>query len=708
MPYTSLQQALDASQLAAQQTYKLGNESLARCEAAITSTRAELGAYITELKRMDADASEAVDALENQLLQVGAQLETNFKAQVANFETFHKRLEHFSLTLFGRTMAGKSTLMEILTEGDGASIGKGAQRTTRDVRTYQWKNLDITDVPGIAAFDGQGDEDIAYAAARHADIILFLITDDAPQPIEAEHLARIIALGKPVIGLLNLKMATERPQDLKRFESRHQKLFDKKRIRNIVEQFHQLLHQFIDEIQIDFYPIHLRARFLADNPDYLSQRDKLCALSGFEAFEARLLQEVVERGPMIRTRTLGDAAVLPLLEMIRRLFDFAQQNQRIAQLFNDKRDQVQNWRPEHRQASHAQLAEAIRAGIDDLRNQVPGFVEEFLEDKKIDKEWKARIERVDLKGIMKSAQKDVAARSKDDLLAFGKELEQEIIILATEFDSLNLSATRIIDTRRIASWAIIGVSLGVALLSVFAVAAAPMVAGTGFALAVGGSEILFKLFTKSREQKLKKHRAELTEQLSKNLDAIEEEARSTLDIWYTENIDAAFVVPFTEHLHAISTTLDRLAQAQRQLAIRLLEEVKIVNQHILRRALQELDEAPQNTPALEIARVPGVESALIIPEDDPAILGIQLELERMLDSPLRLVMSSDDPRAVIKQLIGPTCEYVATIDTDAGCVAIRCLERSVKTDTRINLAQQLTGLQIIALDALPAKKPNPT
>ena len=37
----------------------------------------------------------------------------------------------FTITVFGRTMAGKSTMMEVLTRGDGSSIGHGAQRTTR-------------------------------------------------------------------------------------------------------------------------------------------------------------------------------------------------------------------------------------------------------------------------------------------------------------------------------------------------------------------------------------------------------------------------------------------------------------------------------------------------------------------------------------------------------------------------------------------------
>jgi predicted GTPase len=92
--------------------------------------------------------------------------------------------------------------MEILTHGKGESIGKEAQRTTRDVRTYTYKNLQITDVPGIAAFEGEDDENIAFDAAKKCDLILFLITDDAPQACEAECLNRILELGKPVICLI--------------------------------------------------------------------------------------------------------------------------------------------------------------------------------------------------------------------------------------------------------------------------------------------------------------------------------------------------------------------------------------------------------------------------------------------------------------------------------------------------------------------------
>ena len=106
--------------------------------------------------------SSVTDSLANQLVEISKsfdELEIKTGEDISNLR---KSLSLFSITLFGRTMAGKSTLMEFLTHGKGDSIGKGAQRTTRDVRTYVWNKLSITDVPGIGAFEGEEDETIAF------------------------------------------------------------------------------------------------------------------------------------------------------------------------------------------------------------------------------------------------------------------------------------------------------------------------------------------------------------------------------------------------------------------------------------------------------------------------------------------------------------------------------------------------------------------
>ena len=134
--------------------------------------------------------------------------------------------------------------MEILTNGSGSSIGKGGQRTTRDVRRYTWKGkgLKVTDVPGIAAFEGAEDEELAFKAAEQSDLVLFLITDDAPQPAEAECLARVRSLGKPVVGICNVKVALNDADDIVLFLQ--EKRFDPQRLGALIEQFHEFANKY--------------------------------------------------------------------------------------------------------------------------------------------------------------------------------------------------------------------------------------------------------------------------------------------------------------------------------------------------------------------------------------------------------------------------------------------------------------------------------
>jgi len=77
-----------------------------------------------------AEQTEALTALKNRVENIGRDI-----------ITLHAQQKEFSIVIYGRTMVGKSTLMETLTHGDGKSIGKGAQRTTRDVRSYYWNGL---------------------------------------------------------------------------------------------------------------------------------------------------------------------------------------------------------------------------------------------------------------------------------------------------------------------------------------------------------------------------------------------------------------------------------------------------------------------------------------------------------------------------------------------------------------------------------------
>ena len=173
--------------------------------------------------------------------QIALNKMANYIDKIHNdIQMLHNNQKEFTIIVYGRTMAGKSTLMEILTHGNGKSIGKGAQRTTRDVRSYYWKGLKIYDVPGICSFDGAEDDKLAFEAAKSADLILFLLTDNAPEADEAEALAQLKSLGKPVLGIVNVKMAfniNDKDLDLPDLQN---KLADTVRIDNIVPNLKSL------------------------------------------------------------------------------------------------------------------------------------------------------------------------------------------------------------------------------------------------------------------------------------------------------------------------------------------------------------------------------------------------------------------------------------------------------------------------------------
>ncbi|MEG0109220.1 MAG: GTPase domain-containing protein, partial [Lachnospiraceae bacterium] len=204
-------------------------------------------------------------------------------------------------------MAGKSTLMEILTEGDGKTIGKGAQRTTRDVRQYTWKGLKITDVPGIGAFEGEEDEQIAFETAKTADLILFLITDDAPQASEADCFSRVVNLGKPIICIMNVKASVTEGKSLRLATRDIQKNFDMKRLGIIRKQFLGHAERFGQTWNhIPFVYVHLKSAFLSQKPEDAEQSKLYYQMSRIDYLKSKITEQVRNKGEFFRIKTFID------------------------------------------------------------------------------------------------------------------------------------------------------------------------------------------------------------------------------------------------------------------------------------------------------------------------------------------------------------------------------------------------------------------
>ena len=332
-----LQAALEDCSAAAWEAHQAASRRLEQSRQTIAEVRALL------LKALPAqvsspEADETRQGLEEQI----ANMEEEHERLRREVERKAKKLDTFNLTLFGRTMSGKSTLMEILTKGDGKSIGNGAQRTTRDVRPYEWKGLTVTDVPGVAAFGGGVEEQIAHNAATDADLVLFMITDDDPQASEAEHLARLRIMGRTVLGVRNVKLGI-RQGNVRLFLRDLHTIFDEKKLRCSSRQFEEITAQYIPGYEMPIVNTHLLARYLATLPDYQEWSDGLKQASRFSLVKEYILKEVIENGPFHRKQSFVHSETASLLSGLEGMLSTAHLQQKLQARLADRAREAQSW-----------------------------------------------------------------------------------------------------------------------------------------------------------------------------------------------------------------------------------------------------------------------------------------------------------------------------------------------------------------------------
>ena len=180
------------------------------CDQVVKKLNSEFNKIAWKAEQVTAKDQVAAKGLTDIQSSLGAGYELLRAKQAKALEQQKESLKSFSVMLFGRTMAGKSTIREAITGGDGSTIGMGAQRTTRDVRQYDWNHLRIIDTPGFGAYNGEEDTEIARSILEQSDVVLFLLSDDSIQESTFTELKYAYQLNKPLIFVVNVKKNLEK------------------------------------------------------------------------------------------------------------------------------------------------------------------------------------------------------------------------------------------------------------------------------------------------------------------------------------------------------------------------------------------------------------------------------------------------------------------------------------------------------------------
>lgn len=704
-----LEQALKDSKKAAEEGYKVAKNRLDKLSEEIQDSTKPLRGFVERSGDGNIDASSAIDDLNQQLREIGQSLNQVQTEVYQSLEEKKETLNDFSITLFGRTKSGKSTLMEILTNGDGSSIGKGAQRTTRDVRSYEWKGLKVTDVPGVAAFDGEVDERIAYQAAEQSDLIIFLITDDAPQPKEAKCFARLRKIGKPILGILNIKYGIRYPEEVQDEagvlnESRFERFLKKKNIKDeeftssiqdVINQFNELIRKYSVSKYSTFKTTHLQAKFLSTLGECGDKSVQLDRASGFLRVENQIIDEVIKKGSFHTKRAYIDLITAPFIDFENKLLEFSAQNSSNGRIFVDKKNKLESWGDSYKKDGNKRINTFVNKEIEKLREYIPEFAEDHYDDKNAGKAWKKYLESAGLKAGAEELQKELYEKYQQKISDITEELEKELAYTKATFSSKSFSMGDIYDIKKYSRWggSIAGV-IGTIVL------AAGWSNPVGWALiGVGAVLQLASFFFQDREARKRKARQKLSDKLQKQVDEIEERLRDNLAEWFEKKIIDGQLKSIDQDFNQIVSGIFKLADMQRKLAWKMNKQVKNLNYQLIKAALNTIKMKDELSKIKDLARIPGEALFFLIKPETEFCNDAKKQLQELLDEQIWFVIDSGDDKDLISQAIGNEVSKNEISIEDKPekpkMVHVECDNIDHTTVTRIKLAQQLTELHIM-------------
>ncbi len=612
-------------------------------------------------------------------------------------EDNRQRLGTFSITLFGRTMTGKSTLMEILTEGSGDTIGKGAQRATRDTRQYEWNGLKILDVPGVAAFGGSTDEQVAYEAAQQADLILFLITDNGPQQGEAEHLAELRRTGNPILGICNVKLGINGELGMRNFLKNQNNLFDEAKLSKMLSPFQEQLSQLGFSQPMEFKYAHLLSRFLADQPDYRDHQVELHAASRFGDIEDHIYREVTVNGSFHRQRSFLEITSRASFDIWRQMLTAGTSAWELHDRIRDHAKETRAWREEFRKEADARIQGVLFSTIGRLRASIPAFVEANCEDTELAEKWAQRVERAGINSEVRDLQQDLQQRVVDKIYTLTQELDQELQGVQATMTQPDLITGPIADHRKRWSWGTTGVTsvLGIA-TTISAFTVPPLAIPLGIATAVVG--VIGRIiggFLANKAERRQEAIARITPELQRHLDQIQSDIKGQLDSWLLHDLIERHLDTTVAQLETSAADLGQAAVFYRSQSASLNQRLLSLNRQLLEAALKHICEGLATSENLVIARVPGQGITLKASGMDLITAEAIEQLRLVIQEPVYVIPAEWTTEQVILWGTGrQTSLNDIRIDWDRATAHAPHDDEDPATAARISMAQQLTGLHI--------------
>lgn len=681
----------------AKRGYSIAKDAITLLDSTVQNVSQELQAEIDRLYNSNFRDDETANSLSEQLNKIRSDYFILPERMREDVNSINRN--GFSITVFGRTMAGKSTLMEILTHGDGSSIGNGKQRFTRDVRTYTYKKLQITDVPGVAAFEGKDDENIAFDAAKKCDLIIFLINDDDVQPEVTECLSKIFSIGKPVICIVNVKQEIKddlNQKEMKFFKYCLDMKMNNERLNDIKQQMFEYGRSYgQDWHSIRFAYVHLKAAFMAQQDKYSEWSEYLLDYSRFEYVDRLIIDEVSSKGSFYKLKAYADIVTVPLVSAVETLYDQSAENSRQGSIYVEKARMLRKWNKTFEVDAKTQIDTYLTSVSNDLKREVASFAEENYNNPKASSIWNEYIKKQKISEGAQLLLNRLANECESELKEISREVDFEIkFSFMTKVDD-TLKMRRIVDGRRVWNWTTSILSGGLTIAGIFTGGVISLVG-----LGIGGIGVLGNFFFKDYEKKASDARIKLEKKLTANIDKTVNGLRNNmLDVLYND-LMKGHLYPTVDSLNEAVSSLFALSDAQYSFAGRLNSKLEAINKTSITEALAFCGFQGLEWHIEGIARIPGSAVVIVLGDGKRFPDEAAKHLYFLLKENVWFVFKKESIKSMLCQTIGRGIDRetirIQNINDKPRIAHIPSLESvDATTKVRIRLAQQLTGLLIM-------------
>nr|WP_294863888.1 GTPase [uncultured Pseudogulbenkiania sp.] len=594
--------SLETCKRIAKEEYKTVQAHFAQCDTVIDALSKKLQGVIDHGNLTLSQDKMVEDGLTAMLRDLERDYGTLLSKRSANLSKQKRSLECFNVMLFGRTMAGKSTIREAITRGDGQTIGKGAQRTTRDVKEYQWNNLRIIDTPGFGAYNGHDDTEIAHEILEQSDVVLFMLNSDSIQESTFVELEHVYKLNKPLIFVLNMKKDLENEGNRRRaLKSPGKYIFKEEDIQAHTERLRNLAGRAgINPNTVKIIPIHAQAAFLATRLQD-EEGSQLHELSRIDNVLDALRSEVESNGPIRRVQTFLDSSLHHIDEQGLLILSQKDRLTKLLPQYESSLTRITQWKARTLRDAPRLLSKEVDAAFKPLIDSVADFVDDHIEDSNVAPVWERHYKSFNIAKKIEQSTQALAEQVIEELNDFNREMNEGLDItlsfdVAHDGKSFNES-----DFRRINCWgsAIAGVISAIA----FANAWNPVgwvAAGIGIIFSI------FSFFSDSRAKKLKEAKAKQRQTLLDDIEKSKRKIKGNLKDWFENNVLRSIILSTEQNLSLLCLSLSSFISELGVTESQLYALNHGINARILNRVAHIITKQHFSLPKfIKIVRLPG-------------------------------------------------------------------------------------------------------